>query len=73
MARKKKNYSKSSSMKCNFCMKSFSNLGCHFYHNPLCAEYHLHNDSTLVATNQQIQNLNDVSKNLINTETIEMI
>ena len=54
MARKKKKTVKTSTTKCKFCMKSFSNLGLHFYNNPLCAEFNLNNDLTLVTTDDHI-------------------
>ena len=70
MARKKKKAVKSL-VQCKFCMISFTNLGCHFYNNPLCAEYHLNNDSTLVATDAEIQNTNEVSTHIVNTNTFD--
>ena len=72
MARKKKKAVKSL-VQCKFCMISFTNLGCHFYNNPLCAEYHLNNDSTLVATDAEIQNTNEVSTQIVNTNTFDYL
>ena len=71
MARKKRKTSQPSLQKCNFCPKTFSNLGLHFYNSPLCAEFNINNDLTLVATDNQIKSLNDISSDTINNNTID--
>ena len=71
MARKKRKTSQPSLQKCNFCLKTFSNLGLHFYNSPLCAEFNITNDLTLVATDNQIKSLNDISSDTINNNTID--
>ena len=71
MARKKRKTSQPSLQKCNFCLKRFFNLGLHFYNSPLCADFNINNDLTLVATNNQIQSLNDISSDTINNNTID--
>ena len=71
MARKKKRTVKNSTTKCKFCLKSFSNLGLHFFNNPLCAEFNLNNDLTLVTTDQHISSTLNTSNNRHSTTTYD--
>ena len=71
MPRKKKKTPKQSSMQCKFCLKSFTNLGSHFYQSPICSEYHLNNDLTLVTTNDQLNNSRGVTTQEINSNTFD--
>ena len=70
MAHKKKS-SKPTIIQYKFCLKLFTNLGCHFYHNPICSEYHLNKDLTLVTTDHQINKLKELSTHKINSNTFE--